>query len=85
LSKPFRSDKRKKELQRLKKQEEKRLRRFGLIKQEGDPTAEGEVIEGETIEGGSEITEAGSDESETAHSVDTSSEDEQSATKQITE
>jgi hypothetical protein len=80
LSKPFRSDKRKKELQRLKKQEEKRLRRFGLIKQEGDPTVEGEVIEG-----GSEITEAGSDESETAHSVDTSSEDEQSATKQITE
>jgi hypothetical protein len=80
LSKPFRSDKRKKELQRLKKQEEKRLRRFGLIKQEGDGVAEGEVTEGE-----SEITEAGSDESETAHSGDTSSEDGQSATKQITE
>ena len=30
MAKPFRSDKRKKELQRLKKQEEKRLRRFGL-------------------------------------------------------
>lgn len=29
MAKPFRSDKRKKELQRLKKQEEKRLRRFG--------------------------------------------------------
>jgi hypothetical protein len=85
LSKPFRSDKRKKELQRLKKQEEKRLRRFGLIKQEGDGVAEGEVKEGEVTEGESEITEAGSDESETAHSVDTSSEDEQSATKQITE
>ncbi|HVN95241.1 MAG TPA: hypothetical protein VMT62_02330 [Syntrophorhabdaceae bacterium] len=29
MSKPFRSDKRRKELLRLKKQEEKRLRRFG--------------------------------------------------------
>lgn len=30
MAKPFRSDKRKKELQRLKKQEEKRQRRFGI-------------------------------------------------------
>jgi hypothetical protein len=85
LSKPFRSDKRKKELQRLKKQEEKRLRRFGLIKQEGDPTVEGEVIKGEAIEGGSEITETGQDGSEDNNSGNISSEDEQSATKQITE
>jgi hypothetical protein len=80
LSKPFRSDKRKKELQRLKKQEEKRLRRFGLIKQEGDGVAEGEAIEG-----GSEITETGQDGSEDNNSGDTSSEEGQSATKQITE
>jgi hypothetical protein len=75
LSKPFRSDKRKKELQRLKKQEEKRQRRFGL-KQEGDGVAEGDVTEGE-----SEIIETGSDEPEAAHSGDTSSEDGQSETK----
>jgi hypothetical protein len=89
LSKPFRSDKRKKELQRLKKQEEKRLRRFGL-KPEGDGVVEGEVTEGEATagevtEGGSEITEVESDKSEAAHLGDTSSEDGQSETKQITE
>jgi hypothetical protein len=75
LSKPFRSDKRKKELQRLKKQEEKRLRRFGL-KQEGDGTVEGEAPEGEVIEG-----ETGNDGLEGDHSGNISSEDGQSETK----
>jgi hypothetical protein len=79
LSKPFRSDKRKKELQRLKKQEEKRQRRFGL-KQESDGVTGVEGAEGE-----GEIIETGSNESETAHLGDTSSEDGQSETKQITE
>jgi high-affinity K+ transport system ATPase subunit B len=75
LSKPFRSDKRKKELQRLKKQEEKRLRRFGLIKEEGNGVAEGEATEGE-----SEVMETGSDVPESAISGETSSEDRQSET-----
>jgi hypothetical protein len=75
LSKPFRSDKRKKELQRLKKQEEKRLRRFGL-KQEGDTTIEGEVADGEN-----EITETGQDEPESGH-PENISEDGQPETKQ---
>jgi len=75
LSKPFRSDKRKKELQRLKKQEEKRLRRFGLIKEEGNGVAEGEVAEGE-----SEVMETGSDVSESVISGDVSSENRQSET-----
>jgi hypothetical protein len=47
LSKPFRSDKRKKELLRLKKQEEKRQRRFGLIKPENSDDTGESVIEGE--------------------------------------
>ena len=51
----------------MKKQEEKRLRRFGL-KQEGDGVAEGEAPEGEVTEGESEVMETGSDESEGAHS-----------------
>jgi hypothetical protein len=76
LSKPFRSDKRKKELQRLKKQEEKRLRRFGLVKQEGDTTVEGEAVDGE-----SEITETGQDEPESGH-PESISEDGQPETKQ---
>ena len=80
MSKPFRSDKRKKELQRLKKQEEKRLRRFGLLKPEGNETAEGEVLEGEN-----EGTETGSDNSQAAHLGNTSSQDVQSETKQATE
>ncbi len=46
MSRPFRSDKRKKELQRLKKQEEKRQRRFGL-KQEKDGTSVVESMEDE--------------------------------------
>lgn len=46
MSKPFRSDKRKKELQRLKKQEEKRQRRFGL-KHEKDETSSVESMEDE--------------------------------------
>jgi hypothetical protein len=60
----------------LKKQEEKRQRRFG-IKQEGEVAAEGEVTEGE-----SEITETGGDESEGGHLGDKASEDGQSETKQ---
>jgi hypothetical protein len=40
LSRPFRSDKRKKELLRLKKQEEKRLRRFGIKKNEDETVGE---------------------------------------------
>ena len=75
MSKPFRSDKRKKELQRLKKQEEKRLRRFGLIKEEGNGVAEGETAEGE-----SQVMEAGSDVSENVTSEDVSSETRQSET-----
>lgn len=47
MSKPFRSDKRKKELQRLKKQEEKRQRRFGL-KHEKDETSAVEAMEHES-------------------------------------
>jgi hypothetical protein len=74
LSKPFRSDKRKKELQRLKKQEEKRLRRFGL-KQEENGVAEGEAAEGE-----SEVMETESDVPESVISGDTSSENRQSET-----
>ena len=74
MSKPFRSDKRKKELQRLKKQEEKRLRRFGL-KQEGDGVADGEATEGEMTEGEGEVIETESNDSESAHSGDVSSED----------
>jgi hypothetical protein len=84
LSKPFRSDKRKKELLRLKKQEEKRQRRFG-IKQEGDGSVEGEAPEGEVTEGESEITEAGSDESEGGNPSDSPSEDRQPETKHETE
>ena len=84
MSKPFRSDKRKKELQRLKKQEEKRLRRFGL-KQEDSGVAEGEAPEGEVTEGEIEVMETGSDvlESvlESVPSVHTPSEDGQSETK----
>lgn len=46
MSKPFRSDKRKKELQRLQKQEEKRQRRFG--KKQGQNEVTGiEPMEGE--------------------------------------
>jgi len=75
LSKPFRSDKRKKELQRLKKQEEKRLRRFGLIKEEGNGVAEGGAAEGE-----SEVMETGSDVPESVISGDTSSENRQPET-----
>lgn len=50
MSKPFRSDKRKKELLRLKKQEEKRQRRFNGKQEDG--TIEGEVAEmdGEAVE-----------------------------------
>lgn len=84
MSKPFRSDKRKKELLRLKKQEEKRQRRFG-IKQEGDGVAEGEATEGEVTEGESEVIETGSNDSEGTHSGDASSEDVQPATKHETE
>ncbi len=84
MSKPFRSDKRKKELQRLKKQEEKRLRRFGL-KQEGDGVAEGETTEGEVTEAQSEIMEAGNDGLESRPVGDPSSEDGQPETKQTTE
>ena len=84
MSKPFRSDKRKKELLRLKKQEEKRQRRFG-IKQEGDGAVEGEAPEGEVTEGENEITEAGSDGSEGGNSTDTSSEHGQPETKHETE
>jgi len=80
LSKPFRSDKRKKELQRLKKQEEKRLRRFGL-KQEGNEVAEGEAPEGEVIEGENKVMETGIDVLESVPSVGTPSEDGQSETK----
>jgi hypothetical protein len=58
VSKPFRSDKRKKELLRLKKQEEKRQRRFGL-KQD---SAEGTEVEGTEVEG----TEVEGTDSETA-------------------
>jgi hypothetical protein len=82
LSKPFRSDKRKKELQRLKKQEEKRLRRFGL-KQEGE-AVEGEVLEGEVLEGENEVTETGNNNPEIALS-NVPSNDAQSETKQTTE
>ena len=84
MSKPFRSDKRKKELQRLKKQEEKRLRRFGL-KQEGDGVAEGETTEGEVTEGESEVIATESNDSEGAHSENASSEDGQPVTKHETE
>ncbi len=49
MAKPFRSDKRKKELQRLKKQEEKRLRRFGLKPPE-DGTEEAAMNEESTTE-----------------------------------
>lgn len=84
MSKPFRSDKRKKELLRLKKQEEKRQRRFG-IKQEGDGVVEGEATEGEVAEGENEISETGNDGSEGAHSGDASSEDVQPAIKHETE
>jgi hypothetical protein len=82
LSKPFRSDKRKKELQRLKKQEEKRLRRFGL-KQEGNEVAEGEAPEGEVMEGEGEVMETGIDVVERVPSVGTPSEDGRSETKHI--
>ena len=68
----------------MKKQEEKRQRRFG-IKQEGDGVVEGEAPEGEVTEGGSEVTEAGTDESEGGDSRDTSSEDGQPETKHETE
>jgi hypothetical protein len=84
LSKPFRSDKRKKELQRLKKQEEKRLRRFGL-KQEGNGTAEGEATESEVPETENEVTEAGSDDSGVARLSDTSSKGTQPEAKQVAE
>lgn len=47
MSKPFRSDKRKKELLRLKKQEEKRQRRFGAKQEDG--LAEGETVDAEGI------------------------------------
>jgi hypothetical protein len=87
LSKPFRSDKRKKELQRLKKQEEKRLRRFGL-KQEGEAVEgevlEGEAVEGEVLEGENEVTETGNNNPEVALS-NVPSEDAQSETKHTTE
>ena len=72
MSKPFRSDKRKKELQRLKKQEEKRLRRFGL-KQEGDGVTETEGAESEN-----EVTETGSIESEDGNQGNSTLENEQS-------
>lgn len=39
MSKPFRSDKRRKEVLRLKKQEEKRQRRFGAKQPDQDETA----------------------------------------------
>lgn len=71
MSKPFRSDKRKKELQRLKKQEEKRQRRFGL-KQESDG-----VIGAEGVDGESNTMETGNNESEDGLSGDTASENEQ--------
>lgn len=45
MSKPFRSDKRKKELLRLKKQEEKRQRRFGAKQEDG--ATEGELFDAE--------------------------------------
>ena len=59
----------------MKKQEEKRLRRFGLIKEEGNGVAEGEAAEGE-----SEVMETGSDVPESVISGDTSSENSQSET-----
>jgi hypothetical protein len=68
----------------LKKQEEKRLRRFGL-KQEGNEVTEGEALEGEVMEGESEVMETGSNvlESvlESVPSVGIPSEDGQSETK----
>ena len=70
MSKPFRSDKRRKELQRLKKQEEKRQRRFGL-KQESDGTAGAEGVEGENS-----IIETASIESDDSPSGDATSENE---------
>jgi hypothetical protein len=80
LSKPFRSDKRKKELQRLKKQEEKRLRRFGL-KQEGSGVTEGEAPESEVMEGENEVMESAGDASESVPSMNIPSEDGRSETK----
>lgn len=56
MAKPFRSDKRKKELQRLKKQEEKRLRRFGH-KQPEDATEEISTENEESTTENSETTE----------------------------
>ena len=64
----------------MKKQEEKRLRRFGL-KQEGDGTVEGEAPEGEVTEGENEILKTENDGSEGDHSGNTSSEDGQSEIK----
>ncbi len=63
MSKPFRSDKRRKELLRLKKQEEKRLRRFGLKKDKDETGEEGlpesEAQETQTDEAETEVDEAG--------------------------
>ena len=64
----------------MKKQEEKRLRRFGL-KQEDSGVAEGEAPEGEVMEGESEVMKTGSDVLESVPSVGTPSEDGQSETK----
>jgi hypothetical protein len=79
LSKPFRSDKRKKELQRLKKQEEKRLRRFGL-KQEGAEAAGDEVPEGED-----NVTETENNNPEVTQPGDKLSEDVHAETRQATD
>jgi hypothetical protein len=66
LAKPFRSDKRKKELLRLKKQEEKRQRRFSGKQPEGDNeiNEEGalEGVEGENPETTTESQSEGSQE-----------------------
>jgi hypothetical protein len=73
LSKPFRSDKRKKELLRLKKQEEKRQRRFGLKQENGEAVGEN-VVEGEGGVLESDETAADGDQPETAISKDSPSE-----------
>ena len=50
MSKPFRSDKRRKEVLRLKKQEEKRQRRFGAKQPDQDETAGVEGVGVEAVE-----------------------------------
>ena len=58
MAKPFRSDKRRKEVLRLKKQEEKRQRRFGKL--EPEQQEENQDTQQDTqVEGTSEEAEAG--------------------------